>query len=501
MEVLTRLDLDLAYSAEKLVNLEILLMQMSAWENDCELVILENTCISEESCEKALVYDLLSGILDSEVRELDYFINTRKLDILNANKNQSPSQHFEEFFAVSVEEKLHDSEECLKQLQQKVLDMKLHSEKLQGRLSSIGRTGYTGMDISQNGGLLNINANLKMQTVEQQRQILRMLEKSLARELDLERKLIELKQSEEELKLKLHLKEQQLFFLEEQCEGILAKLLEAENASEVLLGISKEFMSRVQIVQINLNGSFQRESKIQDCIEQVKSKETALQNHENNKVKLFVEKPNNVNNSNGINGEKFIEMENIIVSLKESIYKAENRAEIAETKLTLLSETNMELTEELGFLKGADNHTEEKVRKLEIQLQHAKAASKASQEQQNMLYSAIWDMETLIEDLKSKVTKGENKSEHLEEQCLLLSETNFELNKEVSILRSRMECLEEALQQANDAKLETAKDVNVKTKYIMDMVMQLAIERERIQEKMDSLTKENEILADKVREI
>lgn len=141
MEVLTRLDLDLAYSAEKLVNLEILLMQMSAWENDCELVILENTCISEESCEKALVYDLLSGILDSEVRELDYFINTRKLDILNANKNQSPSQHFEEFFAVSVEEKLHDSEECLKQLQQKVLDMKLHSEKLQGRLSSIGRTG------------------------------------------------------------------------------------------------------------------------------------------------------------------------------------------------------------------------------------------------------------------------------------------------------------------------------------------------------------------------
>lgn len=143
MEVLTRLDLDLAYSAEKLVNLEILLMQMSAWENDCELVILENTCISEESCEKALVYDLLSGILDSEVRELDYFINTRKLDILNANKNLSPSQHFEEFFTVSVEEKLHDSEECLKQLKQKVLDMKLHSEELQGRLSSIGRTGMS----------------------------------------------------------------------------------------------------------------------------------------------------------------------------------------------------------------------------------------------------------------------------------------------------------------------------------------------------------------------
>jgi predicted nucleic acid-binding Zn-ribbon protein len=103
-----------------------------------------------------------------------------------------------------------------------------------------------------------------------------------------------------------------------------------------------------------------------------------------------------------------------------------------------------------------------------------------------MLYSAIWDMETLIEDLKSKVSKAESKLDTAEEQCVLLSETNSELDNELSFLKARIEFLETSLDQANNAKLESAKEINVRTKFILDMVMQLAIERERIQSQVST---------------
>lgn len=49
----------------------------------------------------------------------------------------------------------------------------------------------------------------------------------------------------------------------------------------------------------------------------------------------------------------------------------------------------------------------------------------------------------------------------------------MELNEEVGYLRSRLECAEEA-------KLSTAKDIGIRTKFITDLVMKLALERERL---------------------
>ena len=57
------------------------------------------------------------------------------------------------------------------------------------------------------------NVLSKIQIGEQQKHILRMLEKSLAREMELEKKLIESKEIEEDLNIRLHTSEQVTFTL------------------------------------------------------------------------------------------------------------------------------------------------------------------------------------------------------------------------------------------------------------------------------------------------
>lgn len=377
---------------------------------------------------------------------------------------------------------------------------------------STGRTDIA-FELSENGPLSDLNAKSNLQMAGQQTHILRMLEKSLARELDLEKKLMESRQNEEDLKLKLHYTEQIAFHMEEAAEVVWGRFIEADNSSEVLRGVSKELVGQLHLAHFHLNSLIQRDSelksKLQDSVEKLEEKDTALQNLKNRdeensaintelctlreKVKYLEEKLEeteiqlkNANDANKSSQEKLIEMENLFESLKESIYVADTRAESAELKVSELSGTNVELTEELNFIKGSASNAEKKVGALEkrlgeaeIQLQHARLSSEASQEQQNMLYSAIWDMETLIEDLKSKVAKADNKNESAE--YIALSETNLKLNKELSMLRSRVTYLEECLDQVNTAKFASANEINTRTKFIMDMVMHLAVERERIQ--------------------
>lgn len=535
MEVLTGVDLDLAYSSEKLVNLDKLLMHVMASENDLEAMALDNNNSSIILIEKAFVFDFLSGFLDSEVRELDNFMAALQAVIVDARQKLSVFGHLTELFFV-MEDKLHDSEELLKQSREQVLEISMQSAKLQRTLLAFKHNDWKydkGTGLSENGEVVaNMDEKPKMHMVELKRHILRMLEKSLGRELVLEKKLSEFKQNEEDLKLKLRLTEQVSFCMEEAAEVVWGRFLEAENASEVLMGISKELVGRLQILQFSLNGSMQREDEAKwtllDCMEQLKRGETALKKFETRNAELITDNSQvcalrekvksleeqlkesnshlkNANDANEVKEEQLREMENIIETLKENVYIAESRVESGEAKITQLTETNMELNEELSFLKNTnDSNTkkmslvEKQLRELEIQLQHARASSEASQEQQNMLYSAIWDMETLIEELKSKVSKAEIKTENAEEQCIILSETNLELNKEITFLRTKIESLETCLDEANDAKAASAKDVNVKTKLIMDMVMQLAMERERIHKQLSSLAEANKILAAKL---
>ncbi|KAK2976380.1 hypothetical protein RJ640_008090 [Escallonia rubra] len=526
MEALTSVDLDLAYSSEKLVNMENLLMHDLAWEIDFEALAADD--IPVDSIEKALTFDLLCGVLESEVRELGNFMGTLQAQIFDARGKISSCRHLRELFIV-VEGKLHDSEEALKQSQEHILEMEMQLTKLQMTSLAFNRNDWTynsGLGLSDDFQISDVNVKA------QQRHILRMLEKSLARELDLEKKLTESKQNEEDLKLKLRLTEQVALCMEEASEVVWGRFLEAENAAEVLMGISKELLGRLQILNFTRNGSIQREdemkSKLLDCTEQLKAKETAIEKLNNGIAQLIVDNSEvlilrekvsllekqlreseselkKVKASNEASQEQLSEMDSVVESLKENVFAAETRAETADTKISQITETNLELTEELGFLKGSNDSSTKKVsllekqlRKLELQLQHARASSEASQEQQNMLYSAIWDMETLIEELKQKVSKTEIKTENAEEQCIVLSESNLELNKEIDFLRERVESLETSLNQANVEQLASAKDIKIKTSLIMDMVIQLATERERIKKQLYSLGQENRYLTGKL---
>lgn len=360
---------------------------------------------------------------------------------------------------------------------------------------------------------MDIEAKPRLQTIDKVH-VLRMLEKSLSRELDLEKKLTESKQNEEDLKLKLRLTEQVAFIMEEAAEVVWGRFLEAENASVVLMGVSRDLVARHQLIQFNLNGVNHREDgfrlKLENCIKLLNTKDASIEKLNSRitqlvadnlevstlreKLKSLEEKVNesesNLKKANSTNEsiqERVREMENMIESLKENLYTAETRAETAEGKVAQLTDSNIELTDELGFLKGSHESSSKKMttlekqsRELELQLQYAKASSEAGQEQQNMLYSAIWDMETLIDELKQKVSIAEIKAENAEDQCLLLTDTNSELTKEVDFLRAEVESLEASLTEANLDKVANAKDIGIKTKLIMDTVLQLATERERI---------------------
>ncbi|XP_012568361.1 WPP domain-interacting tail-anchored protein 2 isoform X2 [Cicer arietinum] len=529
LQALTEIDHRLAYSSEKLANLHVLYIYLMVLENDIEEMDSKNTCDLAKLFEKAITFDLLSGILDSEGRELGNFMDTLHEEIVDARCKILSCRHLTEVFFI-MDEKLHDSKESAKQFQQQLLELKVQSSQLQKTLAAFQHENWEmgkASSFSENGVLLEMKVKSNDQMVENQKYILRMLEKSLARELDLEKKLAELRNNEE-LKMKLRYTEQVAFYMEEAAEVVWGRFLEADNATEVLMGISKGVIGRLQVTEFNLNGSMQREnelkSKVQNLIEQLNAKDVALETHEKSnvdndqenseallalreKVKFLEEERkgfefqiHSLTEENEACHEQLNEIENFAESLKESVDIAENRADSAEAKVTQLTETNLELTEELNFLKGSASTAEKKVgslekqlRELDIQLQNAKASSEASQEQQNMLYTAIWDMEILIEELKSKVSKAESYKDSAEERCIVLSETNEELHKELDLLTT-------SLDQASKTKLSSAREIDSIAKFIKDMVMQLATERERINKQLSALKRENKILIEKFKE-
>lgn len=132
-QALTEIDFRLAYFSEKLVNLHVLYIYLLAQENDLEAMDSKNNCISTNFFEKAMSFDLLSGILDSEVRELDSFMDTIQEEIVDARHKIFSCRHLTEVFFM-MEEKLHDSEESVKQFQQQLLELKMQSSQLQTTL-------------------------------------------------------------------------------------------------------------------------------------------------------------------------------------------------------------------------------------------------------------------------------------------------------------------------------------------------------------------------------
>lgn len=397
--------------------------------------------------------------------------------------------------------------------------------------------GAGGVDtkFSEDSQFLDINKKIQMQTAEQQRNILRMLEKSLAREMDLEKKLIESRQSEEELNMRLLSSEEDVFYLQEETTDSMERCFEAEIASEVLTGIAKELLGQLHIVQFNLNGSMQRETalraKLDGSMQQLENKEIVLQKLESSNLKLndfllaqtdslktrLTEAEDNLILANSENftlkdrvsalenqlkeagfqssrdvspdkqhsiSSEMCELEHIIEDLKDKLSGAESMNERAESKCKLLTDINMERNEELGLLKDKVDSLERQLTESDIERQRAIAGFEAIEEQQSLLLSSIRDMESVIEDLKLKVAGADSRADNAEEQLITVSETNAGLNEELSFLRDRIEFLETSLHQAEETKMATAKDIDVRAKVITNLLMQLAIERERLHQQV-----------------
>ncbi|RZR72350.1 hypothetical protein BHM03_00012847, partial [Ensete ventricosum] len=538
-EALTRVELDVAYFSEKLLNLEMLLMHVADRTHDIETVNMGYEDISDESVMKAFESDILSGILDMEVNELQNFMSLLQIEIIEARRNFCQGEHMEDC-AATVEKKLHDAEESVKKLQDSVADIREQSSKFERTLALFHNV--TRSDENEElGNDDHLTSIKKPQTVDQQRHVLQMLEKSLARELDLEKKLSEYRSNEEDLKIKLHYTERELYCMEELMEICLERAFEAENSAELLQGISRELAGKLQLVQLNLNSSLHQEHEMRFKLDEnmmqlhaeeaarerltsshaksndmLSSKEKGLkasvmeaeekgilasaeilslrekvmaleeQLRESN-IQLQLAKTSaetNQEQQNALQSDLY-QMENVMEGLEANVLRAESKAESAEAKYAELSKSNIALNEEIVFLRNSESEKrsllERRYKDSNTQLEHAKASVEALEEQQNVLYAAITDMQNMIEDLKAKVSKAESRAENAESKCTLLTETNLELNEELGCLRGRLEYLETSLHETEGAKIATARDIGIRTKIISDLVMKLALERERLQ--------------------
>lgn len=389
---------------------------------------------------------------------------------------------------------------------------------------------------------------------------LHVLEKSLARELDLENKLLDAKFNEEELRLKLCYTENETYFMKETIEDIMEKLFETENIVEVLVGISKELMGKLQVTQFNQedltinrkntlhqediqfhpNPLFCQESEMghrfgrrmstlsteksgiddlvtssancSSLVHRVKDMKASIEESDGNNITASSEaialreivisfeqqlaessaQLQQTRESIGACQERqnmliseISDRENVILILKENISKEEYKAKNVEAKLSMLTVTNSELNKELSFLKGRgakrNNFLGERLEESDVLLASTKASVESIEDQQNVLYSVLCNMERLVQDLKNKVLKSEKRLERADSKCSLLSETNLELSEELNFLTTRLESLEKYQRQANDTKTNTAANISFRTKTITDLVTKVASERERLE--------------------
>ncbi|KAG8067572.1 hypothetical protein GUJ93_ZPchr0005g14972 [Zizania palustris] len=537
MEILSRVEIEIAFASEKLLNLEMFVMEIARKATDFEPPTLEDESVSSETAESAFELDILYGILHAEVSELDNLISSLQNDIQNVERKV-----YEEESGGKIKAKLDAAMVSLEQMKDLISEIRKESAKFEKAIEfSHEKEGITEDGGYENGTMLS---QTSMQTEDQRRNVLQMLEQSIASELDLENKLSDSRIIIEELKLKLHHHDQEKYFLEESIESLCERTLATENASEVLLGTSKELVDRINTIQCHLSASRCREDDLKSKLEESlmrlasvhvnteKIQEESLHSETvhsladpsadlssfQDKIKELEEQLRESDSQLQLakaSAETFQEeqhvlhfeistLENTIKNIKDDVSRAESRAQNAEVRCMQLTEANIELHTELSSLKsnGSDQASvlEKKLKESNTQLEHAKASVDAIVEQQSMLRSTMSDMEHMIDDLKGKVLKTETRAQNAESKCTLLTDTNLELSEELSFLRGRVESLENSLHEANHMKISTVKDIGIRTKIITDLVTKLSLERERLHHQISLLTKKNKILAQKYKE-
>ncbi|KAL0874581.1 hypothetical protein Bca101_024286 [Brassica carinata] len=575
--VLTKVELDFAFVAEKLLNLSLLIIQLCSKEHDLDSFVSHkeeapSSNDANDSAEKALEFDLLSSILNSEVKEVESLLNFIQNEIQNAHEtsgdlsakiNTQNADQQRKFLRMLEKKSLAKEMELEKKLNESrnaeyELGMKLYSssqdaavymeEVIEDRYSKWleaenASKVFKGMSTEMSGKLQILHFNLssslqreenfekierhvfegryaihgkdeneslikftcmelglqnckdvyesldnfiegvdkytgektgssfkdlpsvlqfklarfksdanKNRTVKQ-RNVLRMLKKSLAKEMELEKKLSESRNTEYELGMKLYSSSQDAVYMEEEIEDAYSKWL----------------MSRPKEI-----GSFKWEENLKSEIE---GKECALHKLDSSNAKVS-------------------DFEHITEDLKDRLAKTEARAEEAESRCQKLEESQKELQDELENFKGK-GFTLEKLASLgkhlrdsDLQLEHAAAAVEASKEKQNLLYSTVSDMENVIKDLKSKVLKAENRAYCSEEKLIMVSESNKDLNEELRFCRGKLKEGERYIHQAEERKLRTTKDIALHNKI-----------KKKTGNAIANLSRENRVLMVKLKKI
>lgn len=348
---------------------------------------------------------------------------------------------------------------------------------------------------------------------------MQLLEKSLARELEIEQNMTDARRKEEEIKLKLHYAEQETYFMEETVQTLLGRLFEAENFTVVQTGVSRELVRKLQTVRFDLNASLFEESKmkfnlmlqehdLQDALKAAEEK-SEIANSEaislREKVNALEEQLHSCNilsreakashetvvEQQYILNSELLDLENVILDLRENLFKNDSRAENAEARCTLLTETNMELNEEMGYLKrnesGKAFSLEMKLKESNAKLEQAYTNIEALEEQKRLLTCSVSDMENVVDQLKTKVSKTEKRAESAESRCALFTKNNLELNKELSFLRGKLQSLEQDLHRTRNEKIDTANVISIKSKDILNLVIKLALKREHFHTKVQIL--------------
>ncbi|MFS7893841.1 putative WPP domain-interacting tail-anchored protein [Helianthus anomalus] len=444
VEIITRFKLDIACICEKLANLNLLSMHVETMENDFKAFVSDT---DPDLIIKIVEYDLLSGFLDSETRILETHISDLQKEKDNVREFLSSRES-----VIGMEEMLHDSEKSLEQSLEQVSEIKIRSANFEKNLLRFsGDKDY--VEVLNSNDVLELE-KMKMKTVEHQRHVLRMLEKSLEREIDLEKRASDLTQVEETLTMRLRLLEQEVVDAEEEAETTLEKFYKTDHASELLMQTTKELIRKIKMLQFNLKGSIQREAGLKNDL--TKLQQRVIDEKESSK--------------------RIAEMENMIIEAENRAVKFEDtRRELKDTceKVVLLEK-------ELGDVR--------------VKLQHAEACCEASEEEKSMFLSTIKDMGNVIDDLKKKVTEAEILADSVEDRCIILSEANADLKKELKFVKGKVKSLETSLRQMEETKKASAKDINLCSKFITDLVMQMQLERERLQKQISSLKQENKIL-------
>lgn len=130
------LDMGLACFSEKVSNLGMFVMHVETMEGEFEALVLEDEghigCV-----EKGAEFDLLSVVLDSEVRELGGVLDTLQDGVGEIREWVCSScTHLGEDSVVAMKDKLVGFEQKLKQSEEELNDIKMQSARFQKSLAS-----------------------------------------------------------------------------------------------------------------------------------------------------------------------------------------------------------------------------------------------------------------------------------------------------------------------------------------------------------------------------